>query len=831
MEFLNQWSGMFLNENMTWYVLGTVVAVLACGYLGVTLWLWSALALVALVGFGAPVWSLGLVVGLTVLFAVPPIRAALLSKTVMTIMKKLNAIPQISQTERTALEAGVVWIEKDLFSGSPKFSNIMKESYPELTSEEKAFLDNQVETLCSMCNDWDIYSKKRIPKKVWDYLKKEKFFGMIIPKEYGGLGFTALAHSEVIMKINSRCGPVAVTTMVPNSLGPAELLVHYGTEKQRQHYLPRLADGRDIPCFALTEPEAGSDAGSLTSHGVVFKGDDGKLYVRLNWNKRWITLAAISSVLGLAFRLRDPEGLLGKGEDVGITCALIPSNTPGVVIGRRHDPMGVPFYNCPTQGKDVVVAIEDAVVGGVGGCGNGWTMLMESLGAGRGVSLPSQSAGGAKLAVRAVSAHATVRKQFGLSIGKFEGVEEPLARIGSGAYMLEALRKFTVGALDKGIKPPVVTAIAKYNATETGRMIVNDAMDVFGGAGISRGNKNLIYSQYVMTPIGITVEGANILTRTLMIFGQGALRAHPYAFKEVNAVEKGDVAAFDQAFWGHMAHIVKNLFRATLLFATRGHLASSHGDSHTKRYFRKLVWVSATFAILADVAMGVLQGKLKAKEKITGRFADILSHMYLSTAVLRRYEAEGCQKEDLPLVHYWLQHSFNVMHTAFDGIFGNMPGSVGFVLRAIVRPLWNINGVSEPISDDLGQEVAQAMLTDGATRDRLTVGMYIPKDQNEHLAKLDYAFKIAKASEAAERKVRKAIRKKQLPKKKVRDVIEEALQKNFIDKHEFDALQKSSQLSREVIQVDDFSEEEYLGHSPAELGEDGMSMGLVKKSS
>ncbi len=654
---------------------------------------------------------------------------------------------------------------------------------------------------------------------------------MIIPKEYGGLGFSALAHSAVIQKLNSRCGPLAVTTMVPNSLGPAELLVHYGTDNQKNHFLPRLATGEDIPCFALTEPEAGSDAGSLTSSGVLFKGEDGKLYIRLNWNKRWITLAAISSVLGLAFRLRDPENLLGKGEDVGITCALIPTETPGVVVGRRHDPMGVPFYNCPTQGKDVVVSV-DAVVGGEGGCGIGWTMLMESLGAGRGISLPSQSAGGAKMITRAITAHATIRKQFGLSIGKFEGVEEPLARIGGFTYTLEALRKFTVGALDKGIKPPVVTAIAKFNATEMARTCINDAMDISGGAGISKGPKNLFHNAYMISPIGITVEGANILTRTLMIFGQGALRAHPYAFKEVDAVENNDLKGFDEAFWGHIGHIAKNKFRSFLLSLTWGYLAAPYGDTATRRYFRKLSWTSASFAIMADLAMGLLGGKLKTKEKITGRFADILSHMYLATAVLRRYEAEGRRKEDLPLVHYSVQHSLNEINVAFDGLFANMDHPLlGWFFKGPVRWWSNMHAIGEPVRDNISHEVSQLIQTDCESRERLTDGIFMPKSLDEQLAKLDHVFKMVKRTEEAERKVRKAIKKKLLPKKKIRDVIDEALEKSVISKEEHAELQEVGKLRWEAIQVDDFSEEEFLGHSPAELGEDGMSFGASKKIS
>ncbi|MDO8519599.1 MAG: acyl-CoA dehydrogenase, partial [Deltaproteobacteria bacterium] len=461
-------------------IIAFILLTLILGFTGAPFFLWTIAAVAAAVVFGAPpvlLWTLG---GLALLFNLVPLRRALLTSFVMKGMK--NFLPKISQTERTALEAGVVWVEGDLFSGKPGFKKLLREPYPHLTSEEQAFVDGPVQRLCEACDDWKVWQDKDLSPEAWDIIKKERFLGMIIPKEYGGLGFSALAHSEVIMKLASNCIPSCISVMVPNSLGPAELLIHYGTEDQKKYYLPRLATGQEIPCFALTEPHAGSDAGSLTSSGVLFKGPDGKLYMKLNWNKRWITLAAISTVLGLAFRLRDPENILGKGEDVGITCALIPSNTKGVVLGRRHDALSVPFYNCPTQGHDVVVSI-DCIVGGIEGAGRGWKMLMECLAAGRGISLPAQNTGSTKMITRVASSHASIRKQFGIPIGKFEGVEEPLARIAAFNYIMEASRKFTCGALDQGIKPPVVTAIAKYHSTEIGRKVINDGMDILGGSG------------------------------------------------------------------------------------------------------------------------------------------------------------------------------------------------------------------------------------------------------------------------------------------------------------------------------------------------------------
>jgi acyl-CoA dehydrogenase len=600
--------------------------------------------------------------------------------------------------------------------------------------------------------------------------------------------------------------------MVPNSLGPAELLVHYGTDEQKKRLLPRLAVGDEIPAFALTEPTAGSDAGSITAEGVLFKGDDGKLYMRLNWNKRYITLASISTLLGLAFKLRDPNNLLGRGENIGITAALIPTSTPGVVVGRRHDPLYVPFHNCPTQGKDVVVSV-DTIVGGIEGAGKGWKMLMECLAAGRGVSLPAQSIGGAKLVTRVTSAHASIRKQFGVALGKFEGIEEPLARIAGFNYLMEAMRRYTLGALDQGIKPPVITAMAKYNTTELSRKIINDGMDILGGSAISRGPRNLLAHFYMATPVGITVEGANILTRTLIIFGQGALRAHPYAFKEVNAIEKKDLVGFDDAFWGHIGHVVRNMSRAVLLSVTRGLLAPSPVGGSTARYYRKLAWASATFAIMSDIAMGSLGGSLKTREKITGRFADILSWMYIGTATLRRFEAEGRRKEDLPFVHFCLGHALYEIQKAFDGIFANLdvPG-LGWFFRGPIRTWSNLNALAGEHNDQHTHKIASMVLSDTEQRLRHTDGIYVPPNTTEQLGKLEATFKVVKRAEDAERKMKKAVREKILPKAKGAALNQAALDKGVITKDEFADLEKADKMRYEAIQVDDFSQDEYVHH-------------------
>lgn len=805
MELLNGFSG-WMSLMPGWVAAAAIlVAILVLGYRGAGLWSWIAVAAVALAGLAAPLWTWLTLGAAAILFGVEPIRRTLLSANIVRLFKAMDFLPVISETEQTAIEAGNIWVDGELFSGKPDFKRILNEPYPELTAEEKAFIEGPVEKVCQMTSNWEVHQHRELPEKTWDFLKQERFFGLIIPQKYGGLEFSALAHSAIIAKLSSRCGPLAITVMVPNSLGPAELLLHYGTEEQKDRYLPKLATGEDIPCFALTEPGAGSDAGAMTSRGVVFKNDQGELFLRLNWKKRYITLAGISTILGLAFKLNDPENLLGKGTSPGITCALIPSQTPGVVLGDRHDPMGLPFWNCPTEGHDVVVPI-DAIIGGAEQAGNGWRMLMESLAVGRGISLPASGTGGVRYLARVVGAYATVRKQFGLSIGKFEGIEEPLARIGGWAYLLEAARKYTCGGLDSGQKPPVITAIAKYNFTELLRKAANDGMDILGGAGISRGPRNLLAAGYMAVPINITVEGANILTRTLMVFGQGAIRCHPYAFKEIHALMANDIAGFDKAFWPHVGHIVRNMFRALLLSLTRGHLAGSPVSGPTARYYRKLSWTSASFAFLADVAMGRFGGNLKRMEKLTGRFADIFSWMYLASATLRRFEAEGRRKEDLPLVEYALNYALSEIQSAFDGLYQNL----GFPWRGPISFWSRLNPISQKPSDKTGHAVARILQTPGEQRERLTAGTYIPGDIEEAVGRIENAFHLVTKADPIARKVLQAVRAGKISRARMDLMVGDAVQAGVISQTEAQLLARAEEARTDAIQVDSFTQEEYL---------------------
>lgn len=789
----------------------SVLLILVLGFTGAPLFLWTLFAAALLYGFGAPATLWIVFAALALIFNVFPIRALLVSSIVKKVFKALELMPAISETERTALEAGTVWVEKELFSGKPNFKRLMAEDYPGLNPDEQAFIDGPCEKLCDMIDDWKIWQTREMPKEVWDYIKKEKFFGMIVPKEYGGLGLSASANSAVVKKVSSRSLAAGITVMVPNSLGPAELLVHYGTDAQKNRYLPKLATGEEVPCFALTEPGAGSDAGSITSTGELFKDSAGKLMLKLNWEKRWITLAAISTVHGLAVKIRDPQNILGKGTDLGITCVLLPTNTPGVQIGKRHDPLGVPFYNCPTRGKDVIVDAADSIIGGLEGIGQGWRMLTECLGAGRGISLPAQSTGGIQLAAMLASSYATIRKQFGMSVGRFEGVEEALARIAGNAYLMEASRRYTCGAIDKGMKPSVITAIAKYNSTEIMRKSVIDCMDILGGAGITRGPKNIMAHVHIAMPIGITVEGANILTRTLIIFGQGALRGHPFALNMVKALETNDLTLFDRSFFGLVGGMVRNLFRSVLLSVTRGRLVMAPaGSGSTARYYKKIAWASATFALYTDIAMGALGGSLKFKEMLTGRFADVLSWMYMATAVLRRWEAEGRRREDLPFVHYCMDMCFHGMQRGFDGIFSNMEvkGATWF-FRKIVGAWSRMNRLGEEVADVHSHKIATLMQTPGDQRNRLCEGIYVPKDAKEHLAMLEKTFLAVKAAEDTDRKVKRAVRSKQLPKLKGAALYAEALSKGVITQAEFNMLAESEKLRWDAIQVDEFTLEEY----------------------
>lgn len=788
-----------------------IVVLAALGFFGAPLLLWTATVAALLFFLSATPVIWGIFGVVAAVLNIKPIRQFVMTWPVMRVMQIMELMPKISATERTALEAGVVWMEAELFSGKPDLKKMLDQPPAKLSPEEQSFLDNECEELCKMIDDYEMFKTKELPADVFDYMKKKGFLGLIIPKQYGGHGFSPAANSAIVQKISSRSIGAVIYVMVPNSLGPAELLNHYGTDAQKNKYLPRLAKGDEIPCFGLTEPTAGSDAASILSEGVLFKGPDGELYIRLNWRKRWITLAAISTLIGLAFRLRDPDNLLGRGQDVGITTALIPSNLAGVMIGKRHDPLGIPFHNCPTEGRDVVIKAEDAIIGGLAKAGHGWQMLMECLGAGRGISLPAQAAGGTKLCTRVTSNHATIRKQFGISIGKFEGIEEPLARIAGYTYLTEALRRYVLSALNQHISPPVVTAMAKYTATEIARKTINDAMDVVGGAGISMGPRNVLATGYIGMPISITVEGANILTRTLMIFGQGALRAHPYAFKEVEAIEKNDLKAFDRVFWAHIGHIIRNTVRALLLSFSRGRFGSSPVSGPTKKYWKMLSWSSASFAILADLAMGLLGGQLKIKEKLTGRFADIMSWMFIGASVLKRWEDDGRPAEDLAMVQYSMHLTFHNIQEAFDGIYSNLDVPlVGRLFRGPVRWWSRVNVMASTPRDSLTHKVASLMLSSNDVRDRLTTGIYMPTTAGESLARLEKTYQTVKQAEAVDKKIRDGIKSKKMAKVKGPAAIDEALKAGVITKEEFHIITESEKMRLDAIQVDEFYESDYV---------------------
>ncbi len=788
-----------------------VALVLILGFMGAPLWVWTLFVAALLWGWGAPLW-VWVVLGVPLLVLnIPPLRKAILSAPLMKALK--GFMPRLSTTEQQALESGTVWVEGEFFKGKPDFKRIQAEPFPELTEEEKAFIEGPCEKLCEMVDDWEVTVNKDLPPEAWEYIKKEKFWGLIIPKQYGGLEFSATGHAQVISKLASRSLTLGITVMVPNSLGPAELLIHYGTEEQKNYYLPRLATGEEIPCFALTEPKAGSDASSIEATGVVFRGEDGKLRIRLNFEKRYITLGSVATLLGLAFNLEDPENLLGRGEHLGITVALIPTDTPGVDTQWRHDPLGIPFVNSYIVGRNVEIPV-DYIIGGPERAGDGWRMLMESLAVGRGISLPSNSVGMSKVAVRGVGAYARVREQFGLPIGKFEGVEEPLARIGGLTYLMDSFARFTTGGLDRGAKPPVISAIAKYNATELARMVANDAMDVLGGSGIVRGPRNIAANPYTGAPIGITVEGANILTRTLIIFGQGIIRSHPYVLKQLKAIMGKDVAAFDRYLWKHVGMVFRNFFRSVLLSLSRGYLASSPVSGPTARYWRRLAWGSATFAFMADLALATLGGNLRRKEKLSGRFADVLSWLYIAMAVLRRYEVDGRRKEDLPLVQWSLEYAFFRIQEAFTGIYQNMPVMHGLFAGPV--SWWNrLNPIGRMPSDTLGHRVAQLIQQPGDQRDRLTAGIFVPADPKSALGRLEYALEKVIEAEPVLHKIRQAIRKRELPKARPAKLVEQAVAKGIITAEEAQKVYEAEAARLEAITVDAFRIEEYFARTPS----------------
>lgn len=730
-----------------------------------------------------------------------------------------RALPAMSDTEKTAIEAGTVWWEAELFSGEPQWDKLLQTPAPQLTEEERAFIDGPVEQLCKMLDDWEIHQRKDLPPEVWDYIKQNGFFGLIIPKAYGGHGFSALAHSAVVMKVASRSTSTAVTIMVPNSLGPAELLLHYGTEEQKDHYLPRLAKGEDVPCFGLTAPTAGSDAGAIPDYGMVCKGNyQGKevLGLRVTWEKRYITLGPVATVLGLAFKAYDPDHLLGDKEELGITCALIPTDTPGVNIGSRHYPLHGAFQNGPNSGQDVFVPM-DWIIGGQDRLGQGWRMLMESLSAGRGISLPALGTSSGKFTSRMSGAYAAVRKQFNTPIGKFEGVEEALTRIGGLTYMMDAARTLTAVAIDLGEKPSVVSAIIKYHNTEAMRQITNDAMDVHGGRGICTGPSNYLANSYDAVPVAITVEGANILTRSMIIFGQGAMRCHPYLVREIQAAshceDPGAAAAFDQALFAHLGYTVTNSARAFLYGLSASRLAPSPVSGPTAKYFQRLARMSASFALLSDLALLFLGGALKRKEKLSGRFADALSYMFLCSAALKRFEDQGRPAADLPLVEWVTKYCLYNVQIALDEIMRNFPSlAVGQVLRAVIFPLGR--NLRYP-NDRTGHQVASLLLEPSEARDRLTAGIYINDDPQDVTGRVEYALRKVVAAAPAEHKLKQAgMKPSAYPNGEA--WLDDAVEQGVITADEAVWVRDAHRATRAAIMVDDFPPQAEEVHTQAE---------------
>jgi len=796
--------------------IAAVLLFLVLLYAGRGYWAWvggAALALAAWAaagGFETPV-AFAIVAGgvavLAVLLGVRPLRRPLISTPLMRFARR--AVPRMSETEREALEAGSVWWDGALFSGAPDWSALLAFEPKALSARERAFLDGPVETLCAMIDDWRIWQERDLPPEVWDYLKRERFFGMIIPDSYGGLGFSAAAHSAVVAKVASRSIPVACTLMVPNSLGPAELLLRYGTEAQKDHYLPRLARGEEVPCFALTEPHAGSDAAATRSRGVVCRGTfDGEevLGIRLDWSKRYITLAPVATVIGLAFRLYDPDRLLGGEEDLGITCALVPRGLDGIEVGDRHDPMGIPFQNGPVVGRNVFIPL-DFVIGGRDGVGRGWRMLMDCLAAGRSISLPALSVAAVGLAVRTVGAYATVREQFNLPIGRFEGVQEALARIGGRAYLMDAARRLTCGAVDAGEQPAVLSAVVKAYLTEGMRASLYDALDILGGAGLCRGPRNALARCYTAVPIAITVEGANILTRSLIVFGQGSVRCHPYAQAEMRAIAAGDARAFDRALFGHIGFVARNGLRALALALSGGRLARAPVADPTARRFRDLGRYAAAFALVADIALLTLGGALKRREMISGRLADALAWLYIGSAVLKRFHDDGRPDADAPAMAWAHGLALYRVEQALSGVLDNLPNRFAAgVARGLVFPF---GARRRPPSDEETARLARALIDGGALRERLSRDVFVPPAQEDGLGALEAALAATLETNPLRARIREAIRAGRLEPEPAETLPARAAEAGVIDDDERARLEAAEAIRDAVVQVDAFAPEAY----------------------
>jgi len=747
------------------------------------------------------------------LLNVRPLRRSLISRRFLRVYKRM--LPPMSTTEREALEAGTVWWDGELFSGGPDWNKLLSAKVPKLTAEEQAFIDGPCEELCRMLDDWDITHRRAdLPPEVLDFIKKKGFWAMIIPKKYGGLEFSAYAHSSVVVKIASRSATVASTIVVPNSLGPAELLLHYGTEEQKNHYLPRLARSEDIPCFALTGPRVGSDAGSMPDTGIVCRG----IYqgrevtgIRLNFSKRYITLAPIATIIGLAFRLFDPQRLLGGDKsDYGITVALVPRATPGITIGRRHFPLNNPFQNGPILGKDVFVPL-DAIVGGPAMAGSGWRMLVEQLSVGRCISLPSIATGGGKGAVYSTGAYARIRRQFNMPIGRFEGVEAVIARMAARTYIVDAARSVTTGAIDGGERPSVPAGILKYHATEMGRMIADDAMDVQGGKGIMLGPKNYLGRGYQAVPVSITVEGANILTRSLIIFGQGAVRCHPWVLKEMNAAGNPDhgqgVRDFDAALFGHIGFTISNAVRSFFTAITLSRIVRAPMKGPTMRYYEHINRFSASFAFAADVAMLSLGGYLKKKENLSARLGDVLSSMYLASMVLKHHENQGRPDADLPLVEYACRLLLYQAQEQLHSFLRNFPIRwLAAVMRLVIFP----RGLTYSAPGDrLNPQIAELVMNPGEARERLCKYVYRTLEPTNHLGLVQQAMELAIAAEPLEKRIRvEGVKTGRVTALDLPGQIREAQAAGIINEAEAAQLRDYDRKVSEIIAVDDFDPRE-----------------------
>jgi acyl-CoA dehydrogenase len=790
--------------------------ILVSAYLRLPLLLWSLLLGAGLVGFNlfsdaalahkTLLWIIYAAVIIPLNFK--PVRRNIFSRVIYTAMKKI--MPTISQTEQEALDAGDVWWEAELFSGKPDFNFIKNLPKPELTEEEQAFIDGPVEEFCNMLDDWQItHVDYDLTPEAWQFAKDNGFFALIIPKQYGGLDYSAYCHSQVVMKIGSRSGSAGVTIMVPNSLGPGKLLMTYGTQEQKDYYLPRLAKGIDIPCFGLTGPDAGSDAGAMPDTGVVcygkYEGKDNVLGVRLNFAKRYITLAPIATILGIAFKLYDPEHLLSDAEERGITLALIKRETEGIAIGDRHFPANHAFMNGPVRGKDVFIPIE-SIIGGVDYVGKGWSMLMECLGDGRAISLPALGTAAGKMGSKYTGAYARIRQQFHTPIGHFEGVEEALTEIAGQAYVMDASRSLVAVALDSGAVPSVISAIVKLQVMERMREVINRAMDIHGGHGICMGPHNHLGRAYQLTPVGITVEGANILTRTMIIFGQGAMRSHPFLLKEVQAVHNEDqkqgLKDFDNAFFSHMGFIISNVVRSFWLGLSYAKFVSTPGDRDTRHYYQQLVKMSSAFALMADICVGVLGGSLKRREKISGRLADALSNLYVITAVLKHFENQGSHKEDAVLVRWACEDSLYNIQTALKEIMRNLPlPFIGALCNFIIFPL--TKPYHRP-DDSLGHQVASITLSPSEALDRLSAGVFNSDDKNNSTGRIMHALDLVLKSDELQKKLRDAFKQGRISSRE-RDAYAEARDKNIITDDEYKLLSEADEAIQNAIKVDEFS--------------------------